>query len=255
VDINIASSVNLTRKHFNQRSRISHVIREGGGEPNCPPEWAQIWYYLRAGNMDELKRMHEEVVKCAEAAAHASGTDFEEKIQSGCYNFLRNKVLANLIYDNMKLIGAPKFTDEEKEFARKMQEPLLDRHVKFDFALDEDIHIEKEEGAYSQDDGDCSWKTPYVYFGTAARVNGIMGHTWEWTAVSGTSIGQKGMMFAAKTMAASVIDVLTKPEILKSAREEFEEATKDFVYECFVPPDVKPPDADFFRVEMAKMPE
>jgi aminobenzoyl-glutamate utilization protein B len=70
-----------------------------------------------------------------------------------------------------------------------------------------------------------------------------------------TTVAQKGMIFATKTLAAAIIDLLTKPEILKTAREEFEEATKNFVYECFIPPDVKPPDADFFRVEMEKMPK
>jgi aminobenzoyl-glutamate utilization protein B len=254
VDINLASAVNLTRKGFKLGSRISHVIRDGGGEPNVPPETAQIWYFLRAPNVKQVKRMHDEVKKCAEAAALGSGTDVEEKIQSGCYNYLENHVLANVVYENMKAIGAPKFTKEEKEWAVKLQEPMREAHVSLEWALDENIGISDEMSLGSQDDGDCSWLVPYTHFGTCGRVNGIVGHTWMWTAVSGHAIGHKAMMFACKVLANSTIDILTDPEILRKARAEFEEATKDFVYECLVPPGVKPPNANFFKVEAAKIP-
>jgi aminobenzoyl-glutamate utilization protein B len=255
VDINMASAVNLRRKHFGSRSRISYIIRDGGGEPNVPPENAEIWFFLRAHTMDQIKRMHEEVQKCAEAAALASGTDVEEKIQTGCYNYLLNKTLTNVVYENMKAIGVPKFTDEEKEWADKIQEPFREKYAELNWALDEDIHFVNEVGTGSQDDGDTSWIVPYTRFNTPAWVNGVSAHTWEATAVSGHSIGTKAMLFASKILAASTIDIITKPETLREAKEEFEESTKNFVYECFVPPDVQPPDAKFFRVEKAKIPE
>ncbi|MBS1935037.1 MAG: amidohydrolase, partial [Bacteroidetes bacterium] len=40
-------------------------------------------------------------------------------------------------------------------------------------------------------------------------------------ACGGTDIGIKGMMVAAKTMALTGIDLLTKPELVVQAKEEF----------------------------------
>lgn len=261
VDINL-STVNLKLKQFAPRCRVEHVIRDGGSQPNVPPEVAEIWYYLRAPTMEQAKKMHEMVKLCAEGASIASGTDVEERIQTGCYHLLPNNILADLMYENMKAIGAPKFSKEEKEWARKLQEPLDEEYADLYFILDEDIDRLKAvradvagegSGLASSDIGDISWITPFCHVNTATNVYGITYHTWEMTASSRTSIAHKGMVFGAKILATSVIDLLTKPEILRKAKAEFEEATKDFVYECFVPPDVKPPDADLFKAVNAKI--
>ncbi|MFC1803582.1 amidohydrolase [Thermoproteota archaeon] len=261
VDINL-STISLKRKHFSSRSRVEHVIRNGGSEPNVGLEVAEIWYFLRAPNMDQARTMHEIVRKCAEAAALASDLDVEEKIQTGCYNTLPNTVLVNLMYENMMAIGAPKFSEKEKEWASQIQKPFRERYASLDFVLDEDIRLlnavradaaGESSGLASGDQGDVSWITPYGLVNTATNAYGLPYHTWEMVASSRTSIAHKAMVFGTKILAYSVIDLLTKPEILKKASAEFENATEGFVYECFVPPDIKPPDADLFKVENAKI--
>ena len=155
----------------------------------------------------------------------------------------------------MKAIWAPKYTDEEKEWADKLQEPFREKYAELNWVLNEGIYLTDEDSLASQDDGDCSWLVPYNRFETATNALGIPYHVWEATACMNTTIAHKAMLFASKILAASAMDLITSAETLREAREEFEEATKGFVYECFVPADVKPPDASFFKTEKAKIPE
>jgi len=67
------------------------------------------------------------------------------------------------------------------------------------------------------------------------------GHSWQETATSGMSIGHKGMILAAKTLALTGIELLTNPDELRKAREEFEAKTKGFAYRSPLPPGKGPP--------------
>jgi aminobenzoyl-glutamate utilization protein B len=78
-------------------------------------------------------------------------------------------------------------------------------------------------------------------FGTACNILGAPGHDWRFTAVSGMSIGHKSLVFAAKTMAASALDLFTKPEWIKKAWEEHEERIGGKIYTTPIPEGVDPP--------------
>jgi aminobenzoyl-glutamate utilization protein B len=54
-------------------------------------------------------------------------------------------------------------------------------------------------------------------------------------------IGHKGMLWAAKAAAGASIDLLTKPELLAKAKEDFDRARRGRVYKCALPADIKPP--------------
>ena len=93
----------------------------------------------------------------------------------------------------------------------------------------------------STDVADVSWVTPTMEFNTATCALGIPFHSWQMVAMSGMSIGHKSLIFAAKALAASALDLLTKPELLKSVKGEFAERKAGREYKCAVPKDIKPP--------------
>jgi aminobenzoyl-glutamate utilization protein B len=79
--------------------------------------------------------------------------------------------------------------------------------------------------------GDVSWNVPTAGFGAATWVPGTPGHSWQATAAGGMSIGYKGMMLAARTLAASGRQLFLKPKLIAEARAEFEERRgPDFSY-------------------------
>ena len=96
-------------------------------------------------------------------------------------------------------------------------------------------------GGASTDSGDVSWNVPMVSFTTATWVPGTPAHSWQAVAAGGTTIGLKGMVVAAKTLALTAVDLFTKPEIIAKAKTEFDERRgPDFKYVPLVG-DRKPP--------------
>jgi aminobenzoyl-glutamate utilization protein B len=49
------------------------------------------------------------------------------------------------------------------------------------------------------------------------------------------SIGHKGMLLAAKTLAATMVDLYEEPAQLAAVRAEFESSRGDVVYEAYIP--------------------
>ena len=83
----------------------------------------------------------------------------------------------------------------------------------------------------STDVGDVSWMAPTTEMRAATWVPGTAPHSWQAIAAGGTSIGTKGMLVAAKTLALTGAELIRSPDVLVSAKEEFEERRgADFEY-------------------------
>ncbi len=250
--------VNYLREHVIQEARIHYVIEEGGGQPNVVPDYARSWYYIRAPERDQLEPIYERIKKIAEGAALMTETELKIDHSGGLYNVIPSKVLSEVVTANMREVGPPKYTEEELEFAaeiaksfpkeakidglRKYKVPDWERYLDVDLVTDIlDPWDEGETSPGSSDVGDVSWKTPTLEFGTTCNVLGAPGHSWQFVACCGSTIGHKSLVFAAKAMAGSVLDLLTKPELLKKAKEEHEERLKGRTYKPVGEPGRKPP--------------
>ncbi len=66
-----------------------------------------------------------------------------------------------------------------------------------------------------------------------------------------SSISHKGQVAGAKVLAASIIDLLTSPELLAKARAEFAVESKKTPYFSLLPADARP-DVDLNRADMEK---
>jgi aminobenzoyl-glutamate utilization protein B len=86
-----------------------------------------------------------------------------------------------------------------------------------------------------------SWNVPTVGLTAATWVPGTPAHSWQAVAAGGTTIGLKGMVVAAKTIALTAIDLFQKPEMIAKAKAEFfEKRGPGFKYVSLVG-DRKPP--------------
>jgi aminobenzoyl-glutamate utilization protein B len=110
----------------------------------------------------------------------------------------------------------------------------------------------------SNDNGDVTWNVPSALLNFPSIVPGIAPHNWQAGVTPTTSISHKGMVAGAKVLAASVLDLLTGPELLRAAREEFLQTTGSTRYFSLLPPEAKPPldmnreIMDRYRPEMKK---
>ena len=226
--------VNLMREHVPQETRIHYVITHGGRAPNVVPEFAEVYYYVRHPDVATAKNLFDRVAQAAEGAALGTGTRLEYEIIHGIYNLLPNETLGRLMDANLRRLGGVTYDDREREFA-EMIRPTLGAT---DIALGSQAEIQPFEikaGGGSTDVGDISWLVPTAGLDVATWVPGTSAHSWQAVASGGTSIGTKGMLLAAETLAWTAVDVFLDPSQVTAARQELERRRgADFVYEALV---------------------
>jgi aminobenzoyl-glutamate utilization protein B len=249
--------VNYLREHVIEKARIHYIIEDGGEVPNVVPPYARSWYFVRAPEKEQVAPIYDRIIDVARGAAIMTGTTHEVRMVTAISNKIPNRTLAELVVGNMREIGAPEYDEEELDFAREIAETIppderretLRRVNSLGLRLEGlepvrdviDPRGDGEVGAGSTDVSDVSWNTPTMEFGTTCAVLGTPGHSWQNTAQCGTGIGHKGLIFAAKTLSASAIDLLTKPSLLKKARGELTERLQGRGYASPIPLDLKPP--------------
>jgi len=250
--------VNFLREHVIQEARIHYVVEAGGDQPNVVPAYSRSWYLIRAPERDQVDEIYSRILEIAKGATMMTGTTYKLEFIKAVYNELPNRVLSELVLSNMREIGAPKYTEEEQEFAKEISKTITPEMKQgslrkskrpgweklMDVDLDQTIPDAWDEGDVSHgstDVSDVSWKTPTMEFNTATYVLGTPGHSWQNVAQSRMGLGHKSLIFGAKTISASVIDLLTKPELLKRAQDEFSQRLAGRVYKSPLPPEVKPP--------------
>ena len=231
--------VDMLREHVPSDTRIHYVITSGGAAPNVVPDFAEVYLYARHNDMTLLDGIWERIIAASKGAAMGTGTSVEHEVMGAVYNVLPNDYLASLQQKNLQRIGGVTYTAEEKAFAEKLrttlQPPLL--------ALGSEAQVQEprsEVGNNSTDTGDVSWKIPTVQLTSATWVPGTPAHSWQAVAAGGTSIGIKGMMVAAKTMALTAIDLFTDPSHIQKAKAEFDQRRGGHVYQSRIG-DRKPP--------------
>ncbi len=103
------------------------------------------------------------------------------------------------------------------------------------------VKLEDNMGGGSDDIGDISWNLPTVTLRYPANIPGLPGHNWSSAIASATPIAHKGVVAGAKVQAMTVLDLLTKPEIIKNAWDYFNNVqTKDVKYVPFIKADTPP---------------
>jgi len=248
--------VNYLREHVTSDVRMHYAITHGGDLPNVVPPEAEVWYFIRAHHPDNLRDVTDRIRNIAQGAALMTGTQAEEVFCSALSSMLSNHYLADLQYQNMEIIGPIEHTEEDVEFARKVNEgypPGTAQAIASAFSLSEEM-VKKpilsenypalDEGNVmtgSTDVGDLSWKTPISMLMTACWTTASVGHSWGIVATSGTSIGHKGMLHAAKIMALSAMDLFIDPQHLIKARAEFERELQTHPYLNPIPEHIHPP--------------
>ena len=217
--------LNMMREHVEEESRIHYIITKGGDAPNVVPNFAEGYYYVRNPNPEEVRKMWKRVELCAEGASIGTETTFSVEVTGGVYNILPNESLQKLVHKNLSEVGGVYYNEEEKSYAEKLsitfgeqkQNILLARTIEpYEFRA-------STSGGGSTDVGDVSWVVPTVGFSTATYVPGTPGHSWQAASCTGTSIGLKGMLNAAKTLALTSYDLFNNTNNIKEAKKEFNE--------------------------------
>ena len=217
--------VNYLREHVDKDCYMHYCYTHGGERPNIVPDYAQLWYMVRAYTFAQMKELEARVRRVAEGACLMTDTTVEVKILGENHDSKLNFTLAALAHDCMEAIGAPRFTEEEKAYARQVAQAVGLPGVEGE--LDESIlpvdgTIKKDNG--SSDVADVSQIVPVVNINTACYGRKTPNHSWAVTVQADKPAAHRGMLFAAKTLALMGTRLATEPTLLAAVRAEFEQA-------------------------------
>ena len=238
--MNVAT--NYLREHLFYTHRLHYVITQGGEAPNIVPDKASVWYYVR--NTDErLEETYKRIVDCARGAALASGSILDTvTVLSAIHQKHSNKGLAETIQRNIELIGMPEWTEAENTFAKSLQKEMGAKEVGYEVKIDPLRQpSDSQTGGASTDVGEVSLIAPTATLNFPGIVPGVIGHHWSTVTSTYGKAAWKGLNTGAKIIAATALDLMTKPKLLEEIRTEFAEYSSNHPYKSFLPERAKPP--------------
>lgn len=226
---------------------LNEFIIAGGDATadNLPPRFAQIQYAWRSPSLQIQDRIYRVLQNNARQAASATGCSASVRWVTKTRVGLASLPLTELTYRNLQAVGPPRWGEAAREFGRKIQsnlgmepmdKPYLPTHRRicapdeYEAALRGDLP--DWQANYTSDDYvEYTWHAPTVRLLTARpRLrpprDGSAYPAWAQNALTGRpEVIDPGMFTAAKTIACTLLDLITQPEQLRRAREEFEKRT------------------------------
>ena len=209
---------NYRREHLRLSQRSHYVITNGGDQPNVVPRNASVWYYFRENDPEHIKEMWDAGNKIAEGAALMTNTKFTSRILGTAYPQHMNKTVAEVMYENIKKVGLPTWSEADQTLAKALQKefgnPTQEGLALKLGELQGPVKNEDNYGGGSDDIGDISWNVPTVTLRFPSNIPGLPGHNWSSAIASATPIAHKGVVAGAKVMAMTVLDLMTRPELV-----------------------------------------
>ncbi|MFD2525578.1 amidohydrolase [Flavihumibacter stibioxidans] len=241
---------NFKREHLKPTQRSHYVVTDGGDQPNVVPSKASVWYYLRERTYEDIRSMYDEAVLYAKSVAAMTGTRVSYRLLGTAWPGHFNKAIAESVYDNIRSVGLPVWSDDDQQFARAVQklvnapkktamgEPIDGLATKIDSLKGP---VQFSMGGGSDDIADIAWNVPTVVLRYPSNIPGTPGHNWADAMAMATPIAHKGVLAGSKVVALTLIDLFTNPQIIRDAWDYHRNVqTKDTKYVSFVEPDNPP---------------
>lgn len=227
---------NMRREHLPLTQRSHYVITNGGGQPNVVPGVSTVWYYFREQNFAAIRELYETGNTISQAAAQATSTTVNRRLLGYAAPNFGNKPLAEAAYENMKAIGMPQWSEDDQAFAKAVQEANGFKVEKLATEVAPLGTPETRDNAGmrggSDDIGDIMWTVPTITIRFPSNIPNTIGHNVTAAMAMATPIAHKGAVTGAKAVALTVLDIMTTPTLLASAKDYFNnEQLKDAKYD------------------------
>lgn len=236
---------NMRREHLPVTQRSHYVITNGGGQPNVVPGEASVWYYFRERTFDGVRKLYELGNEISEAAAKGTGTTVTRQVYGHAAVNHGNRPLAEAMYANIRRVGMPKWSAEDQQFAKQVQEANGFTLRRLAVEIPPISTPESRGGgvnASSDDIGDVMWTVPTITLRFPSNIPNTTAH--HVTAAIGmtTPIAHKGAVAGAQALALTILDIATTPSLVTAVKDYFTNVhTKDQKYDPVLAATDKPP--------------
>ena len=232
--------INSFREHVKPTVRIHYHIQDGGQVVNVVPDYSRIWVRVRDTKREGMNEVYEHVKKMAEGAAIMADVDYEINLISGIHEILPNRAGGAAVQENLETLGPLSYTSEELDFVYKIQEATSKPKLGINGKITPLKPTAEHPMGGSTDVGDVSFLVPVVRLGVTVAPEGTPWHSWAVVACGGMSIGHKGMVYAAKALSMSMVDLFTDSKLLQEVKDEFKMRKGDYQYSPMLPPGPPP---------------
>jgi aminobenzoyl-glutamate utilization protein B len=247
---------NFRREHLRLATRVHYVISNGGDQPNVVPPNASVWYYYREADYDHIMNLWHIGDNMAQAAALMTDTTYTSRVLGSAWPGHFNVPVAEDMYENIKRVGLPQWSDADQTLAKALQKELKVPERGLASKIPEQKKPKPENadegdgatgggigptGGGSDDIGDVSWTVPTVTLTYPSNIPGGPGHNWANGVAMATPIAHKGVIAGAKVQAMTMLDLLLHPELVQKAWDYFNNVqTKDMKYKSLLRPEDQP---------------
>jgi len=232
--------MNFMREHVKPSVRIHYVYKQAGNVPNVIPDVASVWLWIRDSKRSGVAEVEERMKEVAKGAAQMTRTQVEFQMENGLYELLVNETGAKALHKNMQLVGPIVYTEQEKAFADKIMKEYGNEVLGIDGSV-KPLETKREDPpGGSTDVGDVSYIVPEITLNATTAPYKSPWHSWVVVACGGMSIGHKGMLFAAKSLGTTMVDLFENESLRKEIRAEFEKKKGNEVWKAMLP-DGPPP--------------
>ncbi|HEX3755642.1 MAG TPA: peptidase dimerization domain-containing protein [Rhizomicrobium sp.] len=234
---------NFRREHLHLTQRSHDVIVDGGGQPNIVPGLASVWYYFREHDFASVKDLYNTGNTIAQAAAMATGTTVEHKLLGEAAPGYGNKPMAEAAYENIKLVGMPRWSPADQTFTKEVQDGnnLKPMPLATEVAPPSSLVPRPSTGGPSDDIGDIMWTVPTITIHYPANIPSVPFHNVLAAMAMATPIAHEGAVAGAKAVAMTVLDLMTTPELIAQAKDYFHNVQlKDRQYVSMLSPGDEP---------------
>jgi aminobenzoyl-glutamate utilization protein B len=216
---------NFRREHLHPLQRSHYVIVDGGDQPNVVPSKATVWYFIREMTADKIRENFATLQNIAEGAAKMTDTTVTRRIVGAAYPRHFNRPIAEAMYENMRAIGMPEWSEDDQAFARSFQEFMEADEITGLRTELEPINepLEEPKSGGSDDIGDVSWNVPTVTMRFPSNIEGRTGHHWSSAIAMATPVAHKGATAGAKVLAATMLDLIQDESLVEDAWTYFRE--------------------------------
>jgi len=237
------SGINAYREHVKPSVRMHYHIQDAGQVVNVVPDYSRIWVRVRDITKEGLQPVYDHVRKMAGGAAIMANVEHKVSLISGIHDLLPNRTGGAAMQKNLEALGDIQYTQEEIDFALEMQRNNGKPEIGIDGKIRSLRETLKSPGGGSTDVGDVSYNVPVVSLNVTTAPKGVPWHSWSVVASSGMSIGHKGMLYAAKALGMTMVDIFKDSRLRDDIKREFDERIGEYEYDPFLDPG--PPPLDY----------
>ena len=169
--------------------------------------------------------------RIAGGAAQMTGTSVSSRLTGSAWLAHMNKTIAETMYANIEAVGLPVWDNADQALAKGLQKELGQKEEGLPLKIQPlrgNIPADQNYGGGSDDIGDISWNVPTATLSYPANIPNLPGHHWANAVAMATPIAHKGTVAGAKVHARTILDFLTRPELIEQAWTYFRDVqTKD----------------------------